>query len=58
MTHLLKLLHLASVAAFSGALAVSLVRADDAQVASAAGVAAVRHAIAADNSRRQFGSAS
>jgi Predicted integral membrane protein (DUF2269) len=45
MIHLLKLLHLASVAVFSGALAVSLVIADDAEIASAAGVAAVRRSI-------------
>lgn len=45
MTHLLKLLHLASVAVFSGALTVSLVLADDAEGATAAGVAAVRRSI-------------
>lgn len=45
MLYLLRLLHLASVAVFSGALAVSLVLADDAEGASAAGVAAVRRSI-------------
>lgn len=46
MKHLLKLLHLASMAAFAGALMVSLVLADSAEGVTAAGVASVRRSIA------------
>jgi hypothetical protein len=46
MKHLLKLMHLASMAAFSGSLMVSLVLADSAEGVTAAGLASVRRSIA------------